>query len=67
MRNKTAKMLREETRLGRPLEEIIPETYRRCGSLEATGAELGINQNTLYNWMIRLGITIKRELSIFQS
>jgi len=56
-KNKTAMMLREEKRLGRPLEKIIPETYERLGTLEAAGKALGIKPNTLYVWMLRLGIT----------
>lgn len=56
---KTKRMLKEEARLGRPLEKIIPETYERLGSLKATGEALGINPNTLYVWMMRLGYNRK--------
>lgn len=59
---KTKRMLVEEARLGQPLEKIIPETYERLGSLEAAGKELGISQNTLYYWLIRLGYTRKMTL-----
>ena len=54
--SKTPLMLREESRLGKPLEKIIPETYNRLGSWKATAEELGIKQNTLYIWLPRLGI-----------
>jgi hypothetical protein len=56
-RRKTKMMRAAEARLGRPLEDIIPETYERLGSLEAAGKALGLNPNTLYVWMLRLGIT----------
>jgi len=48
-----------EERLGTPLENAILETYEREGTLERTGAVLGINPNTLYVWMLRFGITRK--------
>ena len=57
--HKTPRMRREEARLGRPLEEIIPETYERLGSLEAAAAALEIKPNTLYLWMLRLGLSRK--------
>lgn len=57
--HKTPKMKREEERLGSPLEEILPETYERTGSLEATAEELGLNTNTLYSWLLRMGYTRK--------
>lgn len=58
--NKTAMMLREESRLGKPLEEALPEAYEKFGSLEAAATALGIKVNTLYLWMMRLGITIRK-------
>jgi len=57
--HKTKRMLQEEARLGEPLEKIIPETYKKYGSLEAAGEALGINPNTLYVWLIRLGYSRK--------
>jgi len=63
MYHKTPRMLREEERLGRPLEEIIPETWeKRHGNIERTAEELGIKTNTLYNWMIRLHLNKKTTL-----
>lgn len=53
--HKTKRMREEEQRLGKPLEEILPETYEKLGSLEAAGKALGINPNTLFVWMLRLG------------
>ncbi len=52
---KTKKMREAEARLGRPLEEVLPEAYDKYGSLEAAGEVLGINPNTLYDWLLRLG------------
>ena len=57
--NKTKLMLKEEARLGKPLEKIIPETYEKLGSLESAGEVLGIKPNTLYVWLLRLGYTRK--------
>ena len=54
--SKTPRMLREEARLGKPLEKIIPETYNRLGSWKSTAEELGIKEITLYTWLPRLGI-----------
>jgi hypothetical protein len=54
------KMMREtEKRMGKPLEEILPETYDKLGSLEAAGKALDINPNTLYDWLLRLGYSRK--------
>jgi hypothetical protein len=59
---KTKKMLATEKRLGKTLEEILPETYERLGSLDTAGKALGINPNTLYDWLLRLGYTRKMTL-----
>ena len=60
LKKKTPMMLREEVRLGKPLEEAFPEAYEKYGSLEAAAKALGIKINTLYLWMMRLGITIQK-------
>ena len=52
-----------EKRLGRPLEDVILEKYDELGSIEAVGKVLGIKPNTLYLWMLRLGITRRVTLS----
>ncbi|MBN1366620.1 MAG: hypothetical protein JW967_01665 [Dehalococcoidales bacterium] len=59
---KTKRMKTEEARLGKPLEVIIPETYEKLGSLEAASQALGINLNTMYSWMNRLGICISKKV-----
>jgi len=60
---KTKMMLRYEEEHSLKLEKVIPEYYEKYGSLEATAKALGININTLYGWMLRLGITIKKTVS----
>jgi transposase-like protein len=55
-------MLREEKRLGRPLEKIIPETFEKYGNMEETARALGLKYNTLYIWVIRLGLIMKTSL-----
>ena len=59
---KTPLMLEAEARLGRPLEEAIKEAYERMGNIERAGLELGINENTLYSWMNRLGLWVDRSI-----
>lgn len=61
--NKTAMMVRAETRLGKPLEEALPEAYEKYRSLDAAATALGIKVNTMYVWMMRLGITIKKTVA----
>jgi hypothetical protein len=56
---KTKMMKAAEKRLGRNLEDIVPETYDKLGSLEAAGKALNINPNTLYYWLLRLGYSRK--------
>jgi hypothetical protein len=60
---KTSMMLKYESDHNLKLEQIIPLYYQKFGSLEATAEALQVNINTLYNWMLRLGITIKKTLS----
>ncbi len=63
---KTPKMKREEQRLGKPLEVIIPEAYKKTGSVALAAKELGISQDTLYRWMIRLRLTTERRITTFE-
>jgi len=58
--NKSRMMVKYEAEHSLKLEEVIPKYYQKDGSLEATAKALGININTLYGWMLRLGITIKK-------
>lgn len=62
---KTKKMRREEERLGKPLEEIIPEIYKRNdGDMELTASEMGLSMSTLYQWIPRLGLRLETRLVI---
>lgn len=60
---KTRMMVNYETEHNLKLEEVIPEYYEKYGSLEATAKALGVNINTLYGWMLRLGIIIRKTVS----
>jgi len=56
---KTKLMRAKEAELKMPLKRAIGEAFERTQSLPAVAAELRINERTLYNWMPRLGITVK--------
>ena len=60
---RTPMMLKYEMEHKLNLEHAIPETYEKYGSLEAMATALGVNINTLYGWMLRLGITIKKTVA----
>ena len=62
MIRKTKKMLVVEGKLGRSLEEVIPETFNRTGSMLDTARELGIPVQTLYTWVAKLRIDKRNEL-----
>ena len=59
---KTAKMIATEERLGQSLETLIPKLYREHGTLEGVAQSLGVNANTLYYWLARMGLKIERIL-----
>ena len=61
---KTNKMLRAERRLGRSLEQAIPEAYEKWGTIEAAAHELNIPPGTFRWWMAKLGITLDRKLVV---
>lgn len=62
MLHRKSKTMREvETRLGKPVEEIIRELYIDRDMLQAdVAAELGISGPTLSIWMLKLGIPARR-------
>lgn len=62
MRRKTKRMLRVEERLGKPLEQVIPETFNRTGSMLDTAEELEIPLNTLYRWVDMLRLDLRTEM-----
>jgi transposase-like protein len=44
---------------GRAIEEIVTEALNAHGSINAAARALGVNNNTLYFWVMRLGIRIR--------
>ena len=41
-------------------EVFIPETINRLGTLQAAAKELGVNRQTLRNWIDRNGYEVER-------
>ena len=58
-RKKTRKMLEAEARLGRRLEDALPEMLTEMG-LSATADRLGVSKATLGYWLLKLGIEGRR-------
>lgn len=58
----TRKMLEAEQRLGKPIAEAMADAYAKAGNLEAAAKSIGIPFGTFCMWMVRLGITIKKDL-----
>lgn len=44
---------------GRPVEEVVAAAIGEHGSINAAARALGVNTNTLYFWVMRLGIRIR--------
>jgi hypothetical protein len=63
---KTKMMLREEKRLGKPLEVIITEAFEKYETLNETALALALSPNTLWIWMIRLGLQVRRKIVVTQ-
>ena len=61
MPRKTKAMLEIEERLGRPLEEVIPELYEEHGTEAGVAEALGITRHSLYFWRRMLGIEIENK------
>lgn len=61
---KTKKMRRAECRIGKPLEQAMPEAYEKWGTIEAAASELNIPPGTFRWWMAKLGITLDRKLVV---
>ena len=59
---KTRLMRITERRIGKPLEQAIPEAYEKWGTIEAAARELDIPKETFRWWMRKLGITLRRRL-----
>ena len=59
MTRKTKLMLGVEQKYNKPLERLLPEMYNEKG-LPATAAELGISKGTLWYWLLKFGINVRR-------
>jgi len=55
MAQKTYRMRQIEKERGKPIEEILDELCEKHALLEEAAAELGIDQSTLYIWLMRFG------------
>ena len=59
MTRKTKLMLSVEQKYNKPLERLLPEMYNEKG-LPAMAAELGISKGTLWYWLLKFGINVRR-------
>ena len=73
MVRKTKLMQSVEERYDKPLEKLLPDMYNEKG-LPAMAAELGISKGTLWYWLLKFGINVRRvalapgeELEVHQS
>jgi hypothetical protein len=64
---KTKMMLKAEERLGMSLEEIIPITFEKHGTFQESAKALKINPNTLWVWMLRLGLQVTKKTLVRQN
>lgn len=57
---KTPQMLAVEARYGKSIEDVLMDLYRRHGTLEKVGAELGgFKRQTMSVWFARLGLATR--------
>ncbi|MBI3743812.1 MAG: hypothetical protein HY261_05925 [Chloroflexi bacterium] len=59
MVRRTKLMQQVEARYNKPLEKLLPELYNEKG-LPAMAAELGISKGTLWYWLLKFGINVRR-------
>jgi len=59
MIRKTKLMVSVEQRYSKPLEKLLPELYNEKG-LPAMAAEIGISKGTLWYWLLKFGINVRR-------
>lgn len=59
MVRRTKLMQQVEQRYNKPLEKLLPELYNEKG-LPAMAAELGISKGTLWYWLLKFGINVRR-------
>lgn len=56
---KTRLMKKIEEKYHRPLEKLLPEMYNELG-LPAMSEQMGVSRSTLWYWLLRYGINIRR-------
>ncbi len=59
MVRRTKLMQQVESRYNKPLEKLLPEMYNEKG-LPAMAAEMGISKGTLWYWLLKFGINVRR-------
>ena len=59
MVRKSKLMKQVESRYDRPLEDLLPELYNEKG-LPAMAAELGVSKGTVWYWLLKFGINVRR-------
>lgn len=59
MVRKTKLMRQVEEKYNKPLEKLLPELYNAKG-LPAMAEELQIGKGTLWYWMLKFGINVRR-------
>lgn len=59
MVRRTKLMQQVEQRYNMPLEKLLPQMYNEKG-LPAMAAELGISKGTLWYWLLKFGINVRR-------
>lgn len=60
-RKKSQQMRELEARLGKPIEQIVPETYNAHQSIAAAAAALGVPAGTFGWWLMRMGLRVNTE------
>ncbi len=55
MAHKTYRMRQIEEERGKPIEQILEELCSKHALLEHAAAKLGVDQSTLYIWLMRFG------------
>ncbi len=55
MAHKTYRMRQIEKKRGKPIEQILEELCKKHPILEDAATKLGVDQSTLYIWLMRFG------------
>jgi len=62
-RPKNAIITRVEREFGRPIGDILIDGIERTGSVSAFARELGVDVQTIYQWIRRSGLHLKMRLT----